>query len=86
MLKYQLHEKICRDILKQDPHECNYYGNRAVGDFLRGILEQGGMRPWREVIREATGSDLSTRPMVAYFQQLLKDLKKVNAGRQCGWE
>jgi len=86
VLKYQLHEKICRDVLKQDPHACNYYGNRAVGDFLRGILEQGGMRPWREVIRDATGSDLSTRPMVAYFQPLLEDLKKANAGRQCGWE
>jgi len=86
VLKYQLHDKICRDILKQDPHACNYHGSKAVGDFLRKIMEQGATRPWREVIREATGSEVSTRPMVAYFQPLLEDLKKENAGRQCGWE
>jgi peptidyl-dipeptidase A len=86
VLKYQLHEKICRDILKQDTHACNYYGSKAAGDFLRKILEQGATRPWREVIREATGSDLTTKPMVAYFRPLLEELQKENAGRQCGWE
>ena len=86
VLKYQLHDKICRDILKQDPHACNYYGSKAVGDFLRGILRQGAMKPWRNVIREATGSELSTKAMVAYFQPLLEDLRKQNEGRQCGWQ
>jgi peptidyl-dipeptidase A len=86
VLKYQLHDKICRDILKKDPHDCSYFGNKEVGDFLRKIMEQGAMRPWRDVIREATGSELSTKPMVAYFQPLLEDLQKENAGRQCGWE
>ena len=86
VLKYQLHDKICRDILRQDPHACNYYGNKAAGDFLRKIMEQGATRPWRDVIREATGSEVSTKPMVAYFQPLLEDLKRQNAGRQCGWD
>ncbi len=86
VLKYQLHDKICRDVLKQDPHACNYYGSKAVGDFLRKILEAGATRPWREVIREATGSELSTKAMAAYFRPVLEDLKKKNAGRQCGWE
>ena len=86
VLKYQLHDRICRGILKQDPHACNYYGNKEVGKFLKGILEQGATRPWREVIRDATGSDLTTKPMMTYFQPLLEDLKKQNAGRQCGWE
>ena len=53
---------------------------------MRKIMEQGAMRPWREVIREAAGSEVGTRPMVAYFRPLLEDLKKENAGRQCGWE
>jgi len=86
VLKYQLHDKICRDVLKQDPHDCNYYGSKAAGDFLRKIMEQGATRPWRDVIREATGSDLTTKPMVAYFRPLLEELKKENAGRQCGWD
>jgi peptidyl-dipeptidase A len=86
VLKYQLHDKICRDVLKQDPHSCNYYGSKAAGDFLKGILRQGAMKPWRQVVREATGADLSTKAMASYFQPVLEDLKKQNAGRQCGWE
>jgi peptidyl-dipeptidase A len=86
VLKYQLHDKICRDILKQEPHSCNYYGSKPVGDFLRSILEQGATKPWRDVIREATGSELSTKPMVAYFEPLRMQLRKENAGRQCGWD
>jgi peptidyl-dipeptidase A len=85
VLKYQLHDTICRSLLKQDPHSCNYFGSKEAGKFLRGILEQGNTRPWRDVIREATGSDLSTRAMVAYFQPLLEDLRRQNAGRACGW-
>jgi peptidyl-dipeptidase A len=85
ILKYQLHDHICRSILKQDPHACNYYGSAAVGAFLRSILEQGQTRDWRTLIRETTGSELSTRPMVAYFQPLVEYLKKENAGRERGW-
>ncbi len=86
VLKYQLHDHICRKILKQDPHACNYYGSKEAGAFLRGLMEKGQTRDWRLLLREATGSDLSTRPMVAYFQPLLEYLRKENAGRTCGWQ
>lgn len=79
VLKYQLHEHIARKILKQDPHACNYAGNKEVGTFLRGILEQGATRDWRVVLKEATGEDLSTRAMVAYFAPLKAWLDKENA-------
>jgi peptidyl-dipeptidase A len=86
VLKYQLHDKICRGILKKDPHSCNYYGSKPVGDFLRGILELGATRPWRQVIREATGSELSTKAMMSYFKPVLDDLKRRNKGMPCAWE
>jgi peptidyl-dipeptidase A len=86
VLKYQLHDHICRAILKQDPHACNYYGSKEAGAFLRGLMEKGQTRDWRLLLREATGSDLTTRPMVAYFQPLLDYLRKENAGRTCGWQ
>ena len=41
VIKFQLHDHIAREILKQDPRECDYYGNTKVGDFLRGILSVG---------------------------------------------
>jgi peptidyl-dipeptidase A len=85
VLKHQLHDHIARKILKQDPHSANYYNNKEVGAFLRGILEQGATRDWRVVLREATGEDLSTRAMVEYYAPLLEWLQKENEGRLKGW-
>jgi hypothetical protein len=67
VLLYQLHDHICRNILEVDPHQCNYYGHREVGDFLRGILSPGASRDWREVLIEATGRDLTAEPMLEYY-------------------
>ena len=52
VIKFQLHDHIAREILKQDPRECNYYGNTRVGDFLRGILASA---------RPGTGTPCSAR-------------------------
>lgn len=82
VLKFQLHDYIAKTILKQSPHACNYYGNKEVGDFLRGIMRPGASRNWREVLREKTGEDLSARAMLEYYQPLMDHLKKVNAGRK----
>jgi peptidyl-dipeptidase A len=86
VLKYQLHDHICREILGQDVHACNYFGSREAGEFLAGILSAGKLRDWRELLREATGQDLTTRPMVAYFEPLTRFLAEENDGRACGWD
>jgi peptidyl-dipeptidase A len=86
LIKFQLHDHIAREILKQDPHSCNYYGSTRVGDFLRGILSLGATRDWNAVLREATGEGLTAAPLVAYFQPLLTWLQKQNDGRKVGWE
>ncbi len=86
VLKYQLHDHIARKVLGQDPSASNYFGRKDVGDFLRSILRLGATRPWREVLREATGEDLSTRAMMDYFQPLLAWLRKENQGRRIGWD
>jgi peptidyl-dipeptidase A len=85
VLKFQLHDHIARVILKQDPHDCNYFGNLEVGKFLRGILELGATRDWDAVLKEATGESLTARPMMAYFAPLLEWLKEQNKGRKVGW-
>lgn len=82
VLLFQLHDHISRQLLKQDPHDTNYYGRREAGAYLRGILEKGATEDWRAVLREATGSDLTARPMVEYFEPLMAWLKKENAGRK----
>ena len=85
VLKYQLHTYIAKHILKQDPRDCNYFGNKEVGKFLLGLLELGATRDWREVIREKTGEEVSTRAMLEYFGPLMEYLKKENAGRDTSW-
>jgi peptidyl-dipeptidase A len=85
VIKFQLHDHIARDILKQDPRECNYYGNKPVGDFLRGILALGATRDWNAVLREAIGKGLSARALVDYFAPLAGWLKNENQGHAIGW-
>ncbi len=82
VLLFQLHDHIARNILKQNPHATNYYGSRAVGEFLRDIMRPGSSKDWRMVLKEKTGEDLSARAMLRYFAPLMEHLKKENAGRK----
>ncbi len=85
VLKYQLHNYIAKNILKQDPRDCNYFGNEEVGKFLWELLSLGATRDWREVILEKTGEEVSTRAMLEYFAPLIEYLEKENAGRDSSW-
>lgn len=78
---FQVHTYIANNILHQDPHATNYWGNKGVGDFLKPIMAKGETEDWRELMKESIGSDLSAKPMVDYFEPLMAYLKKVNAGR-----
>jgi peptidyl-dipeptidase A len=84
-IKYQLHMHIAKKLLKQDPRNSNFYGNRQVGEFLHRLMQAGATRDWRSLIREATGEDLSARPMLEYYEPLLAYLREQNKGRQAGW-
>lgn len=86
VFKYQLHDYIARKILRQPPQACNYSGNPAIGSFLRAIMEKGATADWRQVLREATGEDFSTRAMLDYYAPLMKWLEEQNRGRTIGWE
>lgn len=83
LLKYQLHEHLCRTIVRADPHACTYADNRAVGDALRRLLAPGATRDWRALLREATGEDLSAAAMLRYYEPLRAVLARENAGAQC---
>jgi peptidyl-dipeptidase A len=86
VIQYQLHDHIAREILGEDPRNCNYAGRPEVGAFLEGMQRHGAARGWRALLREATGEDLSTRAMLEYFQPLLSWLEEQNRGRTIGWE
>lgn len=86
VFKHQLHDYIAKKILRQPPQNCNYAGNREVGEFIRKIMVQGQTADWRKILRDATGEDLSTRAMVEYYAPLRQWLEKENTGRPIGWK
>jgi peptidyl-dipeptidase A len=55
LIKFQLHDHICRKIVKQDPRTCDYSGSEPAGRFLRDILKLGATHDWRQLMRETTG-------------------------------
>jgi peptidyl-dipeptidase A len=82
VLLMQLHDHIATKILKQDPHNTNYYGSHAVGEFLSSILTPGESVDWRTLLKEKTGEELSARAMLNYFAPLMSWLKEQNKGRK----
>jgi peptidyl-dipeptidase A len=84
-IKYHLHMHIAKKLLHQDPRNSNFAGNKEVGAFLYKIMKVGATRDWRELIREATGEDLSARAMLEYYEPLIAYLKEQNKGRTVGW-
>jgi len=80
-LLFQLHRHVATEILDQDPHDTDYFGSTETGDFLRDLMAPGSSRPWREVLRETTGSALDGQAMVEYFQPLYEWLVEDNRGR-----
>lgn len=78
---YQLHNHIAKNILHQDPRATNYYGNKAIGDFMKKIMYTGASKEWCDVLKESTGEDLNAKAMLEYFQPLIDWLKVQNKGR-----
>lgn len=81
VILHQLHRYICREILRQDVRAANYHGSRQTGDYLDSILRLGATRDWSQVMREATGEELSSAALLEYFAPLQAWLERENAGR-----
>lgn len=82
ILLFQLHEHIATNILNQDPHATNYWGNQEVGNFLKDLTKVGANCDWKEHLQEMIGAEMSAKSMVNYFEPLMKYLKEQNKDRQ----
>lgn len=82
ILLFQFHDHIAKNILHQDPHATNYYGNKDVGKFISELMKPGATGDWRKLLKDKTGSDISAKAMLEYFAPLMEYLKKQNAGRK----
>ncbi len=82
VLLFQFHDHIAKNILHQDPHATNYFGNKDVGKFLQTMMGSGSSRDWRELMQENLGAPMSAKAMLDYFNPLMDFLKQENQGRK----
>lgn len=82
VLLYQMHQHICNKIIKEDPHNCNYFGKKNIGEFIKSIMYSGSSKDWRQTLKESTGDELNAKAILEYFAPLMDWLKKQNAGRK----
>jgi peptidyl-dipeptidase A len=81
VLLFQVHDYIAKNILHQDVHATNYFGNKEIGKFIQEIMAPGGTGDWRKLLKDKTGEDLSARAMLDYFAPLMAWLQEQNKGR-----
>ncbi len=81
VLLFQLHNHIAKNILKQDPHNTNYWGNKEVGTFLKDLTKTGATVDWKKHLHNSIGEDFSAKAIVDYFEPLMKWLQEQNKGR-----
>ncbi len=86
VIRFQLVDYICKNILKRPPQDANYANSKEAGKFLRSLMEKGATEDWRQLLKKTTGEGLSTRAMLEYFKPLTKWLEEQNKGRKIGWE
>ena len=81
VLLFMFHKHISQNILKQDPHNTNYWGSVETGNFLRSLMESGATEDWRIHLQKHLGQSMSAQAMLDYFSPLMKYLKQQNKGR-----
>lgn len=81
VLLFQFHMHIAKNILKQDPHNTNYYGSKETGQFLNALMEPGATVDWRQNLEENLGEGISAKAILEYFNPLMTWLQEQNKGR-----
>ena len=66
----QVHHTIARDLYdKADPSTVLYIGDKKIGDFMKKkVFEPGRNLGWKELIKFATGEELSAKAFAKDFQ------------------
>ncbi len=81
VLLFQFHMHIAKNILKQDPHNTNYYDSKETGQFLTSLMAPGATVDWRKNLKDNLGDEISASAIKEYFDPLMAWLKKQNDGR-----
>lgn len=85
VIAHQLHRYVCRAVVGQDVHAANWFGSRPAGEFLHSIMALGATAGGADVLRRATGEDISAQALVEYYAPLMAWLQGENAERHAGF-
>lgn len=87
VVQFQWHEALCQAAGNTRPlHRCDIYNNTNAGNKLREMLRMGSSKPWQDAMEAITGQrEMSAKPLVNYFDPLLKWLKEQNKEENTGW-
>ncbi|XP_054740229.1 angiotensin-converting enzyme [Anastrepha obliqua] len=81
VLGYQFYRAFCqKNHHSGSLHNCDFYGNRAVGDDLKSMMSLGSSKPWHETLAKVLGNNfsLSGDALLDYYAPLLDWLKTKN--------
>lgn len=64
----QVHDALCREVLKQPASKAIYTGRKEAGEFMRTkVFAPGRTLDWNALTRHATGAELNARAFAADF-------------------
>ncbi|XP_023168345.2 angiotensin-converting enzyme [Drosophila hydei] len=81
VLGYQFYRSLCQQANHRGQlHNCDFFGNFAVGNSLKAMMSLGSTKPWREVVGKILpkNTGLSSLALLEYYQPIVDWLKTHN--------
>ncbi|KAH8279413.1 hypothetical protein KR026_009369, partial [Drosophila bipectinata] len=90
ILGYQFYRELCKKSFNNKPlHNCDFYGNLAVGNSLKSMMSLGSKKPWRDVVTKIlpNNTGISSLALLEYYQPVLDWVGNYNkeANAKIGW-
>lgn len=87
ILQFQFHKALCQAAGHTgELYNCSIYNSKEAGKKLIEMLEKGSSQPWQQTLLElANTNKMSAKPLVEYYQPLIKYLEEQNQGKSCNW-
>jgi peptidyl-dipeptidase A len=82
VLAHELHARICREILDQDPLTADYRSQPDPFAPLDAVVARGAELTWPQLVQAAAGGTLSAAALVDYYAPLLAWLEEQNRDRR----
>ncbi|XP_005179893.1 angiotensin-converting enzyme [Musca domestica] len=90
ILGYQFYKALCQKSGQTGQlHNCDFYGNKDVGNVVKSMMTLGSTKPWKEVISKILTEkpNLCAEPLMEYYTPIVDWLKTINKQNKVkiGW-